>query len=39
MSEQLNKICVFEGGGGNWGQTGKSSKNVFFRGKGHDNTI
>ena len=37
--DNKNKIfSLFEGGGG-WGQRGKSSKTLFFRGKCHDNKI
>ena len=30
--DNKNKICAFQGGGGNWGQRGKSSKTLFFMG-------
>ena len=33
------KFAVSSGGGGRWGQRGKSSKNACFRGKRHDNKI
>ena len=35
----INKLCVFEGGGGSWGQRGESSQKTVFPGKRHDNRI